>query len=499
MEVSLKTAIIWTFAVSLSGIMSALICGVTLKSKYSRVFTLSVYGIFYIIGFVISFLLYYINISNDFGGIVIMSALIWAACLILSVGHWSSKWFVAIMATLISNVSTFFICGPTLSFITETSDPYNINTISVFISLKVVMFALLFVLYKIRLRDTVRSLIETLGGKMGGYLPVAVASFFGFYIINVITNNMGIIPSDVTRSQIDQIITLPGNFEMRYVFIALYGVISLIFVFEFWQIFSSVFWSSRALKTEAELNVAKQIQQDMLPCIFPAFPDQTDFDIYANMRSVKEVGGDFYDFFLIDESTLAVAIADVSDKGVPAALFMVITKTLIKNNAISGKSPKEVFETVNNMLCENNEAGMFVTAFLGYLDLRSGKFTYVNAGHNAPLLRSGDSDPTERRFDWLNVTPGFVLAGMEDMFYKTHEVTLRPGDELFLYTDGVTEAVNRENKLFGSPRLLETANAYLNLPLKEFTVSIKREIDKFADGAEQADDITMLVLRYKSA
>jgi sigma-B regulation protein RsbU (phosphoserine phosphatase) len=184
-------------------------------------------------------------------------------------------------------------------------------------------------------------------------------------------------------------------------------------------------------------------------------------------------------------------MADVSGKGVPAALFMVIAKTLIKNNAQSGQSPKEVFETVNNILCENNDAGMFVTVFLGYLDIPGGRFTFVNAGHNYPLLRSGG------RFDWLKTKPNFILAGMEDSFYKQHEAVLKPGDELFLYTDGVTEAVNNENELFGDPKLIEAANGSLDLPLKEFTVSIKREIDNFAQGAEQADDITMLALRYK--
>ena len=241
----------------------------------------------------------------------------------------------------------------------------------------------------------------------------------------------------------------------------------------------------------AELDVATKIQASMLPCIFPAFPHRKEFDIYASMLPAKEVGGDFYDFFLIDDNTLAVVMADVSGKGVPAALFMVITKTLIKNNAQYGKSPKEVFETVNNMLCENNEAGMFVTAFMGYLDITCGKFTYVNAGHNPPLIRTGGG-----KYEFLKAKPGLVLAGMEDMFYKQGEVTLHKGDELFLYTDGVTEAMNNEYELFSDPRLVEVANNYTDLPLKEFSVSIKREIDKFAQGAEQADDITMLALRY---
>ena len=240
----------------------------------------------------------------------------------------------------------------------------------------------------------------------------------------------------------------------------------------------------------AELNVATQIQSSMLPCIFPAFPDRPEFDIYASMQPAKEVGGDFYDFFLLDNDTLAIVMADVSGKGVPAALFMVIAKTLIKNNAQYGKSPKEVFETVNGLLCENNEAGMFVTAILGYLDIPTGRFTFVNAGHNPPLLGVNGG------FEWVKAKAGLVLAGMEDTFYRENEIMLRPGDELFLYTDGVTEAVNNKYELFGEPRLLETAKNHAGQPLREFTVSIKRAIDEFADGAEQADDITMLVLRY---
>jgi len=244
----------------------------------------------------------------------------------------------------------------------------------------------------------------------------------------------------------------------------------------------------------AELDVATKIQASMLPSIFPPFPDRKEFDIYASMEPAKEVGGDFYDFFFTNENTLAVVMADVSGKGIPAALFMVITKTLLKNNAQYGKTPKDVFEDVNNILCENNEADMFVTAFMGYLDIPTGTFTYVNAGHNPPLLRR-----MGKEYEWLTAKPGFVLAGLEDMKYKQYEITLDAGDELFLYTDGVTEAVNKKNDLFSDPKLLEVANAYAGQPLKDFTVSIKTEIDKFADGAEQADDITMCVLRISES
>jgi sigma-B regulation protein RsbU (phosphoserine phosphatase) len=241
----------------------------------------------------------------------------------------------------------------------------------------------------------------------------------------------------------------------------------------------------------AELDVARKIQASMLPCVFPPFPHRSEFDIYASMLPAKEVGGDFYDFFFIDENTLAVVMADVSGKGVPAALFMVIAKTLIKNTALSGKSPEVVFGIVNNMLCENNDAGMFVTAFMGYLDIETGKFTYVNAGHTPPVLRLNG------RFELLKMKPGFVLAGLESTRFKQDEITLQKGDELFLYTDGVTEAMNNEKTLFGEVRLIKAMNNYGSLPVKEFIVSIKLVIDDFAEGVEQADDITVLALRYR--
>ena len=239
-----------------------------------------------------------------------------------------------------------------------------------------------------------------------------------------------------------------------------------------------------------ELAVATQIQTSMLPCIFPPYPDLKEFDIYALMQAAKEVGGDFYDFFLIDRTHLCVVIADVSGKGVPAALFMVIAKTLIKNHAQAGMSPKQVFEAVNDQLCENNEAGMFVTAFMGVLDVTDGSFTYVNAGHNPPLLSTGGAP-----YDWLKSKRGFVLAGMEHMKYSQQQITLFPGDSLLLYTDGVTEALNPREELYSEARLKAFVNSgrldgcTLELHL------LRQELAVFADGAQQADDITMLILR----
>jgi len=243
-------------------------------------------------------------------------------------------------------------------------------------------------------------------------------------------------------------------------------------------------------RISAELGVATKIQASMLPRVFPPFPNRKEFDIYATMQPAKEVGGDFYDFFFIDNNNLAVVMADVSGKGVPAALFMVIAKTLIKNNAQSGARPKEVFEKVNGILCDGNEAGMFVTAFMGYLDVNTGKFIYVNAGHTPPILIK------DGKCAIVSVKPGFVLAGLEGIRYTEGELTMSAGDELFLYTDGITEAVDGKNALFGQMRMVASLNGNAGLPLKEFTDAVKSDIDKFAAGAEQADDITMLALRF---
>ena len=241
-----------------------------------------------------------------------------------------------------------------------------------------------------------------------------------------------------------------------------------------------------------ELAVATQIQTSMLPCIFPPFPDLKEFDIYALMQAAKEVGGDFYDFFLIDRTHLCVVIADVSGKGVPAALFMVIAKTLIKNHAQAGMSPKQVFETVNDQLCENNEAGMFVTAFMGVLDVTDGSFTYVNAGHNPPLLSTGGAP-----YEWLESKRGFVLAGMEHMKYSQQRITLFPGDSLLLYTDGVTETLNTHEELYSEARLKAFVNSGRldGCTLEGQLHLLRQELASFADGAQQADDITMLILR----
>ena len=242
----------------------------------------------------------------------------------------------------------------------------------------------------------------------------------------------------------------------------------------------------------AELSIATQIQANMLPGIFPAFPDKTEFDIYATMNPAKEVGGDFYDFFMVDESHLAIVMADVSGKGVPAALFMVIGKTLIKDHTQPGRDLGEVFTEVNNILCESNSEGLFITAFEGVLDLVSGEFTFVNAGHEIPFICKKDGS-----YEPYKIRAGFVLAGMEGIRYKCGTMQLSPGDRLFQYTDGVTEATDKDGRLYGMGRLGEILTQNAALPPMELLGKIKEDIDVFVGDAPQFDDITMLCLEYR--
>lgn len=238
----------------------------------------------------------------------------------------------------------------------------------------------------------------------------------------------------------------------------------------------------------AELNIATQIQASMLPRIFPPFPERKDVSIYATMNPAKEVGGDFYDFFLVDDCHLGMVIADVSGKGVPAALFMVIAKTLIKDHACGGAEPSEVFTQVNQQLCESNEAGLFVTAWMGILNVKTGHVEYVNAGHNPPLLASRGGD-----YAYLKQKSGFVLAGMEDFLYQQASFDLYPGDRLFLYTDGVTEAMNNQEEFYGEDRLCQWLNRNRKLGLTDTLHELQQDIYNFCDGAKQHDDITVLI------
>ena len=242
----------------------------------------------------------------------------------------------------------------------------------------------------------------------------------------------------------------------------------------------------------AELDVAAHIQASMLPCIFPAFPERKEIDIYATMDPAKEVGGDFYDFFMVDDRHLAIVMADVSGKGIPAALFMVIGKTLIKDHTTPGRDLGKVFTAVNNLLCEANSEGLFITAFEGVLDFVTGEFNFVNAGHEMPFVCK-----TDGAFEPYKIRPGFVLAGMENMRYRAGSMILEPGDKIFQYTDGVTEATNIHNELYGMERLEVILNKVKCGTPHEILPAVKADVDEFVGEAPQFDDITMLCLEYK--
>ena len=251
--------------------------------------------------------------------------------------------------------------------------------------------------------------------------------------------------------------------------------------------------TKKGARIETELNLAKEIQKNMLPSIFPPFPEHKEIDIYASMTPAKEVGGDFYDMFLIDNNHLAICMADVSGKGIPASLFMMISKILIKNVSSIDKETDIALTRVNNMLCDGNKIGLFVTAWFGILDLTNGHLEFANAGHNPPLLYSAKTG----KFEYLRTKPNMVLAGMENVNYRKNEIQIKSGDKIFLYTDGVTEATNIENKLYGEDRLQELLNNNLDLSVEETIKEVKRDIDIFVGNAEQFDDITMLELLYK--
>ena len=242
-------------------------------------------------------------------------------------------------------------------------------------------------------------------------------------------------------------------------------------------------------KVENELNIAAQIQRSILPCTFPAYPDRNEFELYAFMKPAHYVGGDFYDFFFIDDNTLALVMADVSDKGVPAALFMMVSRTLIRSLVFDNRSPSAVLEKANNIMCQNNDSGMFVTLFLAFYDVSSGKLTATNGGHMASLIISPDGTSRE----WAT-THGPALGFMEELPYKQETMYLKVGQTFFLYTDGVTEGMSPGTELFGLDRLQELLKSKHDFKLDRICSEIETSLSEFQEG-RQFDDITMLALK----
>ena len=249
--------------------------------------------------------------------------------------------------------------------------------------------------------------------------------------------------------------------------------------------------SAQKERMETELNIAAQIQTDTLPAGFPLFPERTEFEVYATMDPAREVGGDFYDIFLIDDDHLTLVVGDVSDKGVPAALFMMITKTLIKTRTLSGGSPAEILTEVNNQLTDANVGEMFVTVWLGILNLSTGQLVSANAGHENALVRKKNEG-----YSLQKTQHGLVLGSMKNMKYRDDDIVLAPGDILFMYTDGVLDATDSDDNRWGSERMIEALNRNREKSPTELLPAMKAEVDAFVGEASQFDDVTMLAVKY---
>lgn len=249
--------------------------------------------------------------------------------------------------------------------------------------------------------------------------------------------------------------------------------------------------TNESSRISTELNIAENIQRAMLPKILPTFPNRPEMDIYASMHPAKEVGGDFYDFYFVGPNKFAFIVADVSGKGVPAAMFMMYSKTIIKGLAETGMAVNSVFTRANQRLCENNTIGMFVTCWMGVIDLETGLVTYSNAGHNAPVIRRAGG-----KFEFLNAKRQLVMAGMDNTQYTLGELQLNAGDTICLYTDGITEAADSKRNMFGNQRFLDALNRDPDVDTRQLCKNVHNELDEFVGDAEQFDDMTMLNLRY---
>lgn len=245
-------------------------------------------------------------------------------------------------------------------------------------------------------------------------------------------------------------------------------------------------------RIETELSVASRIQASMLPNIFPPFPGRSEFDIFASMVPARGVGGDFYDYFLIDPDHLCLVMADVSGKGVPAALFMTVSKIILANNAMMGKSPSQILADTNAAICSNNPEEMFVTVWIGILELSTGKLIAANAGHEYPALKRPDAN-----FELLKDRHGFIIGGMPGMKYPSYELMLEPGSKLFLYTDGLPEATNAENDMFGTGRMVSALNTASSAHPQDLLKCVRKAVNGFVLQAEQFDDLTMMCLEYR--
>ncbi|MCR5118658.1 MAG: PP2C family protein-serine/threonine phosphatase [Lachnospiraceae bacterium] len=485
---SIDIVILWSIAGFLSFIFVAVSSIVTLKPAKQKAYLVTGWLFTAVVDFLAVFISYFFNLTVDITTALVQPLLACLALVYMYEDDIENKLFVSLMFSLLGSAASFMICGSLdsllgaqLGYFSSNPDigPYTVENILLYIVLKTLTLGILEVLYIIFLRKRIIRRMQEARGLLKKNLTAPIVNILCFYVINAITNQTGIFPSSPY-------------------FFPLYLTICIIIIVEYLQIFSSIRWTAEARRVEeekqtivAELNVAANIQADMLPGEFPAFPDRKEFDLYATMDPARNVGGDFYDFFLIDEDHIGLVIADVSGKGIPASLFMVIAKTLIKNRALLGGSPSEVLEYANEQLCEGNKEELFVTVWFAILQLSTGKGVVANAGHEHPALRRAGGD-----YELVIYNHAPAVAAMEGIRFREHEFELHPGDSLYVYTDGVPEATNIEEELFNTDRMLQSLNRNKDADQKTILEEMKKDMDAFVGEADQFDDITMLGFKY---
>lgn len=424
------------------------------------------------------------NITLSFANLVqnmIPGLVVLLTALYLYKERWEEKVFVTLLVLLTETIVLDVCCEitnlPFSAGITEESYLYPPAGIRFFI--EIVWLGVSVWLFRVFLKNALLETLNTIKDEIGKFLKLPIVSYMVFLAVLAVIDLLGI------------------NFRSIYsanIFVAAVVIVGLIAMYAlmYAALLDAIRISAESAKVQADLMVASDIQQAVLPSVFPAFPNRKEFDIYASMRPAREVGGDFYDFYLIDEDHLAFVIADVSGKGVAAALFMMAGRTTIRNQSATGAEPGKILSNSNEQLLENNEKGLFITVFFAVLDLRTGELEFSNAGHNAPYICRNDGT-----VEMLKMRHGFVLGGMEGIRYRTEKTVLKPGEKILLYTDGVTEAVNMKMQLYGDDRLKAELEKIQGLDIKEIVSEVSRSIDDFAAEAEQADDITMLTVEYK--
>ena len=404
--------------------------------------------------------------------------------------------FVTIITSILLYLNTFDVT------VEPTNDNYSIieEMILVFLAIITLTIVLNFNYFNILILSYVPKINPS-------YQILIILSFTSVFILLVSLIYIRFVEKTITNPLYDMINTADNYFKTKNKVESVYklkkyitnddsiGLLANSFVTLYDKIRTNLnhlqVTTSEKAKFKTEFDVASQIQSNMLPKNFDELTDNESFEIYAYMKPASEVGGDFYDYFKIDEDHVYFVIGDVSGKGIPSTLFMVKTMYLIENHAKFNEDLSQVLEKVNNLAYERNDEELFVTIWLGKLNFKTGKLSYVNAGHNQPLVKHDSNN-----FEYLKTHPNLVIGGMEDIQYNEHEINLNAGDMIFLYTDGVTEANDNYNGFYGENRLKETINNNKNKKLNDIINEITEDIDKFCNNSEQYDDITMLIIKY---